>query len=294
MLDLATVVFNQELDYLKIHARSIELYVDPGFINNIWIIVNDDTPCNIDTSWYGINSSKVKIINYQELGADLSFDNLHDAGWRTQQLWKLLISNKISSEWYAVLDAKTWFVTNISQDTIFSNNQVRSGNGIIYHWFNNCIEEIKKIYGVELTSMLGPIGVPFVFHTKTTQDMIKETADIVGRPFAEYFLAHSGHPCFLTEFILYSGYVIKKYGSWDPLYLHAGIGNLNGFNICDFEVEPDLLSQKFGYLTTTNPKTVSIHKRAWPLLDSTYQQRWLAFLRDKHLIDHSVTDFTPR
>ena len=65
MIDILTVVFQQELYYLEIQARSIEQYIDSDKIGKIFVIVNDeDSVCSaVNVNWWGRNSHKVNIIH---------------------------------------------------------------------------------------------------------------------------------------------------------------------------------------------------------------------------------------
>jgi hypothetical protein len=54
MIDIATVVFRDELPILKLQAQSIERYCQHIGIRNIYVIVNDDddTIHQIDAGWW--------------------------------------------------------------------------------------------------------------------------------------------------------------------------------------------------------------------------------------------------
>jgi hypothetical protein len=79
MIDFCTVVFQEELDVLKLQAHSIERYgYDVGVIR---IILNDD--CVVDPAWWGKWASHVKVIPRNTFG-----NNWCDNGWVSQQVLK--------------------------------------------------------------------------------------------------------------------------------------------------------------------------------------------------------------
>ena len=107
MIDLITVVFREELPLLEIQARSINQYVAPEDIANIYVIVNDsdDVADLIDPNWWQLHKEKVQIKKYSQWNYISRV-----TGWESQQICKLLGASEAESNWSMVLDAKTWFV----------------------------------------------------------------------------------------------------------------------------------------------------------------------------------------
>ena len=111
MLDLITVVFQPEVSYLEIQARSIDHYFSQDQIKNIYIVVNDqDSVVDlVDRSWWGKFADRVVVYPYSVFG----YKN-RVGGWDHQQLCKLLAAARSTCEWSVVLDAKTFFVKPFS------------------------------------------------------------------------------------------------------------------------------------------------------------------------------------
>ena len=64
MIDIVTVVFEQELSVLRLQAQSIELYCQDIGVKSIYVIVNDadSLAAQIDPAWWGNMSSLVRIV----------------------------------------------------------------------------------------------------------------------------------------------------------------------------------------------------------------------------------------
>ena len=172
MLDLLTVVFDAEIPYLEIQAKSIEVYLKSDEINNIIVIVNDriDVVGKINLDWFGPNRAKVKIYHHSHLspGIDTHF------GWGAQQLCKMLGTTLSTAEWCITLDAKTFFVAPQSfKDLMTNDNRFYSNLRDISHWFVKSNEFIKNTFGIDLNyKTIEPGGVPFPFHVPTINSLV--------------------------------------------------------------------------------------------------------------------------
>ena len=90
--------------------------------------------------------------------------------------------------------------------------------------------------------------------------------------FADWFQAQG----MLTEFILYSAYLIYRYQGFDQLYHPENY--IHCINICHSEV--DSFDRKMD-LVDHRTLTVSVHRRAWPSLSQAQQARFVQLLRDR-------------
>lgn len=288
MINLVTVVFKQELTYLKTQAKSIELYINSSDINSIVVVVNDsiDVLNSIDTTWYGINSYKVKLIHYSELisESELLLWASRD-GWETQQICKLLASNTSTVDWNMIIDAKTFFVCPlILSNIINSDNQVFSNPTKISHYFTNERDFIEEYFNIQLNNnYIGPGGVPFLMHTPTVKSMIDYIKIRENISLTEFF---SQHP--MTEFLLYSGYVMYINKDYTTLYQPRYMNTYKYYHIADWQYEEfDSIMQFINKFTNT--LTISLHRRAYPHLTDAQKTKWFELLYNKGLID-SVED----
>jgi hypothetical protein len=267
------VVFEKEIPLIKIQARSIELYVDTDIIKNIYVIVNDeDSKVNlINPMWWGINSNKVKIIPRSKYGVDPTL-----IGWDSQQMYKLFAAESAESTWSMCLDAKTWFVYPLHWNKLFDEqNRVKFRSIPVIPVFKFAQEFLEKYYDISMKEVIGPGGVPFMFHTETVKSMFAE----LNTPFLEFFSTHVRLPANITEFMLYSAYVVHKYGDYSSLYSHSQPYIVQ--NIADFQInEFSKIMDNMNYPVTL---TASIHLRVYPLLTQEQFERWCEFLVGKNL-----------
>lgn len=260
MIDTVTVVFQDELDSLRLQAQSLNLYADE--INTIFVIVNEDSDLEtkIDTTWWGRWSDHVKIINRNYFGSVWC-----DNGWVSQQALKLLASSLSSTKWSVILDAKTFFVNKIP--TIQTKPCV--GWLEIYPVFEPSQQIVNQLFDINLDRQLGPGGVPFVINNELVRQMILWIEKKVNQPFAEWF-QNQGR---LTEFLLYAGWVQYQTGSLEQIY-DLEREDMIPCNLCHSEVR--LFEHKFKRMQTST--TVSIHRRAWSQLSQQQQNLYLNFL----------------
>lgn len=261
MIDFVTVVFEDELESLKLQARSIELFVKN--IDSIVVVVNQDQACRIDSRWWGQHHSKVTVMHRDLFGRTWSPN-----GWLSQQVLKLLVAAQCASNWSVILDAKTIFVTDFKLD------EIRPTVGMldIYPVFEPSRDIANALFGTDLRQQLGPGGVPFVISTEQTRDMIDWIEHHTGEPFATWFQQQGR----LTEFILYSAWIQYRTGSLNNMY-DTDQNTIIPVNLCHSEV--DQFEQKMAQMVTAT--TVSIHRNAWKQLNLNQQQQYMNFLHSR-------------
>ena len=270
MIDLITIVFKEEIDYLRTQAESVSLYVPA--VNNIYVVVNDDdSVCNlIDTAWWGQHSDKVKVIPYSKWNYTTWV-----LGWENQQLLKLLAASEAESDWSMCLDAKTWFIQQLDYTKLFDeHSRPTVGFQRTVPVFQSSKEFVENYYSVTMPEVLGPAGVPFMFHTKTTANMVNEFED-----FISFFQTNVRYPNCITEFYLYSAYVLARHGDFEALYNKTQYYGC--CNIADFDVPA--FSEHYRRMQDPKMLTVSIHRRAYPLLSPEQLEIWFRFLLSKKI-----------
>jgi len=260
MIDICTVVFQEELDILKIQARSIERYgYDVGVIR---VILNDDSV--VDPTWWGKLADQVEIIPRSRFGSTWC-----DNGWVSQQVLKILGSAQGSNTWSMILDAKTILVKPI--DIFDSQDRPQVGSLDINPVFEPSRQIINQLFAIDLQQQLGPGGVPFFINSEQVRNMINDLESNTHADFAEWFQSQGR----LTEFMLYSGYLQSK-NLIDKLY-NTKKSTLDICNVCHSEVAS--WDQKFNYMK--HATTVSIHRNAWYQLNSQQQHQYIDFLKSR-------------
>jgi len=273
VIDLITVVFEKEIPLIEIQARSIELYIDTDIIKNIYVVVNDEDSIvdQINPNWWGVHSNKVQIIPRSKYGVDSTL-----IGWDSQQMYKLFAAESAESSWSMCLDAKTWFVQKLQWDNLFDeHSRVKFRSMPVIPVFKSAQEFLEKFYNIDMKEVIGPGGVPFMFHTETVKSMFKE----LKIPFLEFFSTHVRLPANITEFMLYSAYVIHKNRDYSSLYSKSQYYHIQ--NLADFQIDQfDEILENMTYPVTL---TASIHLRVYPLLSEQRFERWCNFLLEKNL-----------
>lgn len=263
MIDLITVVFDEELETLKTQARSIAVY--GRNIDTIFVVVNDDagTGSCIDRTWWGVWQERVQVVSRDAFGTQWS-----DNGWLSQQVLKLMTATISSNAWSMILDAKTFFVNPMLE----FENRPAVGQLDIYPVFLPSQDIVNQLFGIDLTKQLGPGGVPFIINTHATRSMVAWIEQHTGQDFVTWFQAQG----MLTEFMLYSGWIQKQYSNFDALY-DVTKTDIHPSNLCHSEVAS--FDRKFAEMQSTD--TVSIHRRAWSQLTVEQQTKYTDFLKSR-------------
>jgi hypothetical protein len=269
MIDICTVVFDAELDVLKLQARSIELYCQNIGLSNIFVMVNDSS--TVDPAWYGSFADCVKIVPRSTFDCEWS-----DNGWVSQQVLKLLGAAQSNNAWCMIVDAKTLFVRPVELDQVLVNGCAATGSMPIYPVFDASRNITNQLFDIDLPAQLGPGGVPFFVEPSLTRDMIAEVERRTGQVFGNYFQQQG----MLTEFILYSGYVWYRDQSFDERY-HTQ-SNIHPANLCHSET--GIFDSKFNTMCEPQTLTVSIHRNAWPKLSNEQQQQYRNLLTEKGIL----------
>lgn len=276
MIDFATVVFQEELELLKVQAKSINLYCKQEPIDNIFVIINDtkDICDRVNLSWYRDLASKVRVLHCSEL-TNVTYD-MH--GWDSQQLLKLLISVKSLSKYCFVLDAKTWFVKD-SMHSLLSTKDL--ANCVLMKMFDHFAQSavfLSKYFDNDINHIIGPGGVPFAFHTDTVRSLVSYIEHRENKNFDEWFKEKVQYPSSITEFTLYSAY-IQTNDLFQTIY--STKSNYNVINVADFQMNQ--IDQLMKEMHSKNTLTTSLHRNVYKFLSESQFYNWCKFLSEKNL-----------
>ena len=263
MIDLVTVVFQDELPILESQAASVELYCQNIGIRNIYVVVNDEPgSCCIDPTWWGNLADCVTVIPRSVFGTEFVSN-----GWVSQQALKLLAAAASSNTWSMVLDAKTVFVREVKlPELIDSQGRACVGTMATFPVFEPARLIVNQLFNIDMTQQLGPGGVPFMLHNHTVREMIHKISAQTGCDFLSWFQAQG----VLTEFMLYSGYVQYCFENFNTLY--SSLLQFQPVNVCHSEVAA--WDRKLAEMQQLRTLTVSVHRTAWQQLSSAQQQQY--------------------
>ena len=268
MIDIVTVVFEQELSVLKLQAQSIDLYCRRIGVRNIYVVVNDveTVAQKIDPAWWGAFAPQVLIVPRSVFSVEFT-----DNGWVSQQALKILTASISHNVWSMVLDAKTIFVRELDPaEIVDKQGRICVGSMPLYPVFEPSKLIVNDLYKIELDNQLGPGGVPFFFHNDTVRLMIAGTAFATKKSFPVWFQEQGK----LTEFILYSGFLKYRFGGYDAFY--SSTNAVFPCNVCHSETAR--FDDKLEEMQQPNINTVSVHRKAWTQLSGTQQQQYRDFL----------------
>jgi len=272
MIDIVTVVFREELPVLKVQAESVDLYCQDIGIQTIYVVVNDDPGMvqEIDTAWWGSLSSHVKIVHRDYFNCEFAAD-----GWLTQQLLKLLCAALSQNQYTIILDAKTILVNPIKLNWLFDSKGKQTwGYAPIQPVFEPAGLLVSKLFDINLEHIAGPSGVPFLFHSNTVKEMIGVITKITNQSFTTWFQQVG----MITEFILYTGYILYRDGTLDCVYSkNYPIKCIPGINICHSEV--DQFNEKILTMLQDNILTVGVHRNCWNQLTTDQRVAYIALLQ---------------
>jgi hypothetical protein len=253
MIDIVTVVFRDELPILKLQAQSIELYCQAIGLKSIYVVVNDDDSVakEIDPTWWGNLSNHVRI-----LPRSMFSTNFVNNGWVSQQVLKILTSSISYNTWSMILDAKTIFVKPLTVDQIVNKKgQLNLSYYPIQSVFAPSKKIVSELFDIDLLYVAEPLGVPFFFHNSTVRSMIACINNLTGKEFPSWFQDKG----MVTEFILYSGYIVYRDHTMDLMYA----GNQNSIALCSNLCHTEVTQFDNKFLTILNTITVSVHRNAW-------------------------------
>jgi hypothetical protein len=265
MIDIVTVVFEQEIPVLRAQAQSIALNCQRIGVRNIYVVLNDSETiaAQIDPAWWGPLANSVLVIPRTAFSTPFV-----ENGWVSQQVLKLLTASMSYNTYSMILDAKTIFVRELDPDTVVdSTGRIRTGGLPIYPVFDTSKKIVEQLFEIELPEQIGPGGVPFIVHNDTVRMMIAEITLRTRIPFPIWFQQQG----MVTEFILYSGFVKFLCGELNVLYdKHNNLGGI--VNVSHDETEQWL--SKISQMNHQHTLTVSVHRGAWSKLTATQRQEY--------------------
>lgn len=274
MLDIVTVVFEQELDILKVQAQSVDLYGHGLGIKNIFVIVNDHdcVARSVDVNWWGSLADRVQVVPRTQFGCEFVKN-----GWLSQQLLKLLGACLSHNTWSMILDAKTVLCRHITADVLTANStQLRLGLYPVQRVFTTAAQIAGKFFGISVTHVAQPAGVPFVFNTAAVQQLITHCQTKSGMTFASWFQQQG----MLTEFVLYTAWIQYNCQDLDQVYLGSNSAHLS-HNICHSEVAQ--FDSRLQEAITGQPYTIGVHRQAWAQLSHVQKQSYQQYLQSRGL-----------
>jgi len=265
MIDIITVVFEQEISVLRAQAQSIALNCQRIGVRNIYVVLNDTETIasQIDPAWWGPLANSVLVIPRTAFSTPFV-----ENGWVSQQVLKLLAASISYNTYSMILDAKTIFVRELDPDTIVDKaGKIQTGILSLYPVFAPAKKIVDELFEMDLQQQVGPGGVPCIVHNDTVRMMIAEVTLRTRTSFPIWFQRQG----VLTEFVLYSAFVQHLCGDIGVLYhKHNHLGDI--VNVSHDETDSWLI--KISQMAHRNAITVSVHRDAWAKLNPQQRQEY--------------------
>jgi hypothetical protein len=272
MIDIITVVFEQEIPILRAQAQSIALNCQHIGIRNIYVVLNDLEPvaAQIDPGWWGPLANNVLVIPRSAFSTPFVED-----GWVSQQVLKLMAASISYNTYSMILDAKTVFVRRLDPRTIVdSAGRIQTGILPLYPVFAPAKKIVDELFDIDLQRQVGPGGVPCIVHNDTVRMMIADVTLRTRTSFPIWFQSQG----MLTEFVLYSAFVQHLCGDIGVLYdQHNHLGGI--INVAHNETES--WSIKINQMRKGETLTVSVHRSAWEQLTPLQRQEYRDLLTQR-------------
>ena len=281
-LTFVTVVYEEEYLLLQLQARSMRLYLSPHMVEEIVIIDNSRQVMpqifkDALFADYGLLAPLVRILVPQDICV---VPRTH--GWYSQQILKLAVAEHLKCDRYVALDAKNHFIASPAIDFFQSSDGRAQVNVYSFetHSLRQSLENVLKYLGIDPAAWVTQFTAtvtPFVLDRAIVQSMIAEIELTSGRAFAEEFLENK-----LTEFFLYSGYILRSGLRLEDVYnfhqifcpvIWEYLADING---CQTQIS---LAEERG------TPIFSVHRKALALLHDDSMQALASFWTERRLFD---------
>jgi hypothetical protein len=209
-LTFVSVVFEIEFPLLVLQARSMARFLEESRVHQVLVI---------DNSASGLPAATLAELEreYAHLADRVRYVRPHDVcqvpatgGWRSQQVLKLCIADRVETGRYVVLDAKNHFVAAPDAAFFESADGRPTANAYSYeeHPLRPELERTLRYVGLDPEDHVGRFTAtvtPFVLDTAVVRELVADVEAREGRPFPDVFVEQQ-----LTEFFLYAGWITAR------------------------------------------------------------------------------------
>lgn len=223
-MDIATITYRDDVAFLKLQARSIELYFNHSDLGDYVIIINERDPAEvrgiIERDILPLMPSvapKVRLVTPHDLGLDLAPDVI---GWRIQQALKLAVNRICPSQHVLILDSKNHFIQPVSRADFLDDQgrfiaffKVKTNRQARWLDHSRKLLKMTKTPEGEFSPATTP---PYVFDTQVGRDLVDHLEKTSGKDIATFFQSKDS---LATEFFLYYAFVLKTFGTHEKHYV---------------------------------------------------------------------------
>lgn len=279
-LTFVTITYRAEDTLQLLQARSLALYARPEDVASVIVVDNGAPEMSRRTrkrllAAYGPLAERVQIVPRSALGADTG-----SSGWMSQQVMKLAVHDRVTTPTYVLLDAKNHLIRPVTVgDFLAADGRARTGfQSYRHHPLLPRVEKVLAYLGLDpaTADRFPPTSTPFVMHTDVVAALIADIEASAGRPFTEEFVAAD-----LTEFPLYSGWLLRRDGDFEATYVDDAIQSptIWGGGASRAGVEKAIAEAK-----ERNAPAFGVHRRALNRLDADTAAPLADFLTERGIV----------
>jgi hypothetical protein len=271
-----TVVFDAEFDLLELQARSLARHASPEVVHEVLVIDNSRRGIGAKReqalrAQYGQHAGRVRIVRPLDVAAIPP-----TTGWYAQQILKLLVSRKVTSDAYVVLDAKNHLVRQlVAEFFLTADGRLRtSRQSFTEHRLGPDLLRTLDYFEVPRAEARSftPTVTPFALRTDLVRDLVQDVEARTHRPFALEFLSAR-----LLEFFAYSAWIMARRPPIGDVYVFDQPGSPT---VWPKGATGDGVAAAMERVSSGESPWFSVHRRALGVLDEPALDRlanlWIA------------------
>ena len=279
-LTFVTITYRAEDTLLLLQARSLARYARVEDVARI-VVIDNGTPLMSGRarrrllSAYGPHAPHVRIVPRAELDGGPT-----GSGWVSQQVLKLAAHRLVDTPTYVLLDAKNHLIRTVSvADFLANDGRARTGfQSYREHPLQPRLLKVLAYLGLpeSAADRFPPTSTPFVMNREVVSAMIDDIESSAKRPFSDQFVRAD-----LTEFPLYSAWLLRRDGGWDDTYVDAAI---QAPTVWGGKASRAGVREAIRHAEETDAPAFGVHRRALNRLDDVAAAELGAFLAQRGIV----------
>ncbi|WP_374311526.1 DUF6492 family protein [Microbacterium sp.] len=279
-LTFVTITYRAEDTLQLLQARSLGLYARPEDVASVIVIDNGVPRMSRRTrrrlrDAYGPLADRVRIVPRSELGNDVA-----SSGWMSQQVMKLAAHSMVETPTYILLDAKNHLIRPVAVgDFLAEDGRARTG----FHSYRDhpLLPRVRRVLEYldldqSAVDRFPPTSTPFVMHREVAGSLVEDIERSSGRAFAAEFVRAD-----LTEFPLYSAWLLRRDGGWDRTYVDDAIQSPT---VWGGGATRSGVDHAIEQARASDAPAFGVHRRALHRLDDEGLRVLAAFLTERRLV----------
>lgn len=248
-LTFVTITFREELELLRLQARSMAAFLPPEMVGEILVVVNDhdeDALCRKVEEMrgeYGVLADRLRVLPATALfrwdtgpGGPVALmrklQSLHPwlalrskgtawryhGGWKIQQVCKMAIYREVSTPWIVLLDSKIHFMAPVPRSEFFAaDGRPRLICKNLAEARADWLAPSFAQFGLE-PDAAGPRVADGIMPLPVATDLLRDVTEAVEAKTGPLQVLFSVHRKGETEAMLITGYCVATRGSLEAVF----------------------------------------------------------------------------